>query len=230
LILLFAVDIVTVVINDSYSGDNGQGPRERIIAAAVQSIEAGGESAIRISSVARTARVTPGMISYYFGGREGLVQEAQLARFMATVSSDLNALEKMARDAQSVDEFREFLLEMTSEVVDLSRSPARASRLMAIGAALPRPDLLKLISEAQSVIVDAMEKVILIAQARDLIRNDLNPRAVAIFVLSYNTGLVVADIDRERPSVNEFTSVIGGFVEFLLQRPAPSEAQSTGVV
>jgi AcrR family transcriptional regulator len=199
--------------------DLERGPRERIIAAALKAIEAGGESAVRISSVALAADVTQGMISYYFGGREGLVQEAHLARYMATVSSDLAGLEKAARTAQSVDEFRSYLMALTAEVVEVTRAAARASRLMAIGAALPRPELLSLISEAQSTLADGLEKVVLIAQARDLVRNDLNPRAVAIFILSYNTGLVVADIDRERPNSSELASVIAGFVDSLLRRP-----------
>jgi AcrR family transcriptional regulator len=199
--------------------DLEQGPRARIVAAALKAIEAGGESAVRISSVALAADVTQGMISYYFGGREGLVQEAHLARFMATVSSDLADLEKAARSAQSIDEFRTFLMALTADVVEASRAAARASRLMAIGAALPRPELLSLISEAQSALADGMEKVVLIAQARDFVRNDLNPRAVAIFILSYNTGLVVADIDRERPNSNELAAVIAGFVDSLLRRP-----------
>jgi AcrR family transcriptional regulator len=219
-----------------YVAVHERGPRERIVAAALKAIENGGESSVRISSVARESEVTQGMISYYFGGREGLVQEAQLARFMSSVSGDLALLEKATRDAASPSELRDFVVNLTSEVLGQSRSAGRASRLMAIGAALPRPELLTLISEAQSTLVDRMEKVILIAQARDLIRSDVNPRAVAVFILSYNTGLVVADIDRERPSLDELTTVVTGFVDFLLRRPdqsRPDQArpdQSSGVV
>jgi AcrR family transcriptional regulator len=212
--------MVSKLVHVTNGASHGEiGPRERIVAAAVRAIEDGGESAIRISSIARAADVTQGMISYYFGGREGLVQEAQLARFMSTVSGDLAVLEKLTREAESTEELRSSLLKVTSEIVGLSRATSRASRLMAIGAALPRPELLALISEAQSNLVDGMEKIVLIAQARDLVRNDLNPRAVAIFILSYNTGLVVADIDRERPSADELTAVILGFVDFLLRTP-----------
>jgi AcrR family transcriptional regulator len=201
------------------TGGHDLGARQRIIEAAVRAIGDGGEASVRISAVANDALVTQGMISYHFGGREGLIREAQLTRFLSTVIDDIKTLEAKARQAQSVEELFTFLIELTAEVVDLGRSPARATRLMAIGAALPRPELLALISEAQSALVDGMEKVVLIAQARDLMRNDLDARAVAVFILSYSTGLIVADIDRQRPTDEQLTAVISGFVEFLVRRP-----------
>jgi len=87
---------------------------------------------------------------------------------------------------------------------------------MAIGAALPRPELLQIIAQAQSKLVDEMEKVILIGQARDLVRKELDPRALAAFILSYNTGLVVADIDLQRPSDERLAQVINLFVDSFL--------------
>jgi AcrR family transcriptional regulator len=201
------------------TGGHDLGARQRIIEAAVRTIEDGGEASVRISTVASDALVTQGMISYHFGGREGLIQEAQLTRFLSTVTDDIKILESKARQAQSVEELFTFLIELTAEVVSLGRSSARGTRLMAIAAALSRPRLLALISEAQSTLVDGLEKVVLIAQARDLMRNDLDARAVAVFILSYSTGLIVADIDRQRPTDEQLTAVISGFVEFLVRRP-----------
>jgi AcrR family transcriptional regulator len=201
--------------------NGGQDPsvRQRIIDAAIRAIDQGGEASVRISAVAQEAEVTQGMISYHFGGREGLIQEAQLARFLSTVNQDIKALEDTARKVPSVEELLSSLAVLTSEIVSLRRSAARATRLMAIGAAMPRPELLSLISDAQTTLIDGMEKVILIAQARDLMRNDLNPRALAAFVLSYNTGLVVADIDTQRPNEEHLSQVIAGFIDTLVVRP-----------
>ena len=198
------------------NGDIDNTARQRIVEAAVAAIDTGGEAAVRISTVARDAGVTQGMISYYFGGREGLIQEAQLIRFSSAVTDDIKVLEKKARETTEVHEFKEFLHGVTSDVVRLSRASFRATRLMAIGAALPRPELLQIIAQAQSKLVDEMEKVILIGQARDLVRKELDPRALAAFILSYNTGLVVADIDLQRPSDERLAQVINLFVDSFL--------------
>ncbi|MFM1790295.1 MAG: Bacterial regulatory protein tetR family, partial [Actinomycetota bacterium] len=50
---------------------NTSSARQAILDAAVAAIDAGGESSVRITEVARVAGVTQGMISYYFGDREG---------------------------------------------------------------------------------------------------------------------------------------------------------------
>lgn len=157
------------------------------------------------------------MISYYFGGREGLIHEAQLVRFSSVVNDDIKILEKKAREATDVEDFRKFITSVTREIVSINRASARATRLMAIGAALPRPDLLEIIADTQSTLVDELEKVVLIGQARDLVRKDRDPRALAVFILSYNTGMVVADIDRQRPSDEHLAEVIDGFVDSFLK-------------
>ena len=82
-------------VDDSVNnGDIDNTARQRIVEAAVAAIDTGGEAAVRISTVARDAGVTQGMISYYFGGREGLIQEAQLIRFSSAVTDDIKVLEK----------------------------------------------------------------------------------------------------------------------------------------
>lgn len=201
------------------SDDQDQSARQRIVEAAVRAIDEGGEAAVRISTVAREAGVTQGMISYYFGGREGLIQGAQMLRFSSVVNDDIKALEKKARETTDVQDLREFIALVTRQIVTIDRASARATRLMAIGAALPRPDLLDVIADAQSTLVDELEKVILIGQARDLVRKDRDPRALAVFIMSYNTGLVVADIDRQRPSDAHLAEVIDGFVDSFLRLP-----------
>jgi len=142
-----------------------------------------------------------------------------LVRFSSVVNDDIKALEKKARETTHVQDLREFLALMTRQIVTIDRASARATRLMAIGAALPRPDLLDVIADAQSTLVDELEKVILIGQARDLVRKDRDPRALAVFIMSYNTGLVVADIDRQRPSDAHLAEVIDGFVDSFLKLP-----------
>ncbi len=207
------------VKENTLSDDQDQSARQRIVEAAVRAIDEGGEAAVRISTVAREAGVTQGMISYYFGGREGLIQEAQMLRFSSVVNDDIKALEKKARETTNVQDLREFIALVTRQIVTIDRASGRATRLMAIGAALPRPDLLDVIADAQSTLVDELEKVILIGQARDLVRKDRDPRALAVLIMSYNTGLVVADIDRQRPSDAHLAEVIDGFVDSFLRLP-----------
>lgn len=192
--------------------------RQRILDATVAAIDHDGEASVRISQIAREAGVTQGMISYYFGGREGLVQEAHLQRFRSSVGRDLQVIEDTIRTISSGDELLEFLRVLTLEIVSETRAASRQTRVMAIGAALPRPALLEGMRSAQTELIAHMERVILIGQARELVRNDVDARAIATFILSYSTGLVVADLDLHRSSTEQLAAAVDVFVAGMIRK------------
>lgn len=195
----------------------GPDARERILNATVAAIDQEGEASIRISRIAREAGVTQGMVSYYFGGREGLVQEAHLQRFRSAVGRDLEVLEDRARTSSSSAEMLEYLRALTREIVSNSRAAHRQTRVMAIGASLPRPALLEGLRAAQTDLISHMERVILIGQAREMVRNDVDARAIATFILSYSTGLVVADLDLQRSSSEQLAAAVDMFVSSIIR-------------
>jgi len=196
--------------------------RDRIIAAALRSVDEGGEASVRVSSVAREAGVTQGMISYYFGGREGLIREVQRIRYTRSVTDDTEFLDHVMRSVTSVEQLRLVLAELTRSVVSGHRASNRAVRIMTLGAASSRPELADVLAESQTALVDAVEEIIRIGQARNLVRTDLDARAIAVFVQAYSMGLIVADLDRRRPSDAELAAVIDEFTLSILAAPVAS--------
>lgn len=191
--------------------------RQAILNAAVAAIDSGGESSVRIIEVAREAGVTQGMISYYFGDREGLVTEAHLTRFRSMVDQDTDFLAAAVENAADVDQFYATLRLITREVVKVSRGSSRMARVLLIGSATGRPDLKDTVTATQSELIDQLEHVTLAGQERGFIRTDLSARAIAEFVSAYTLGLVVADIDPARPSDEDLAHVVDSFM--LSMRP-----------
>jgi len=68
--------------------DQGADGRERILAVAAQVLENQGEAALRVAEIAEMADVALGLISYHFGGRDGLIVAAQQRRFTGLVRDD----------------------------------------------------------------------------------------------------------------------------------------------
>jgi AcrR family transcriptional regulator len=194
-------------------------PRESILLATVEAIAAGGESSVRITEVAREAGVTQGMVSYYFKDREGLISEAQLLKFREGVTQDTSGLLAGAMDVRTVEEFQKFLKAVTRDIVDLQRASNRMTRIVALGASESHPDLRRHVHPAQEELIDGLESVVTLAQQRGLIREDLEPRAVAVFVTAYALGLVVGDIDSKRPSDKAISEVVDVFTNGLLLLP-----------
>lgn len=196
---------------------NSSSARQAILNAAVAAIDAGGEASVRITEVAHEAGVTQGMISYYFGDREGLVAEAHLTRFRSMVDQDTDFLAAAVENATDLDHFYLILRQITREVVKVSRGTSRLARVLLIGSATGRPELQGTVTATQSELIDQLEHVTLTAQERGFVRTDLSPRAIAEFVSAYTLGLVVADMDPSRPSDEELAHVVDSFM--LSMRP-----------
>jgi AcrR family transcriptional regulator len=183
-------------------------PRSAILAAAQATIDSAGESAVRIAEVARQAGVTQGMVSYYFKDREGLIVEAQLASYRAAVDQDAGLLLQGVKKFNTVDEFHDFVKLATRELTKISRLSNRISRVVVLGAAANRPDLKARVLEVQEKLINDLEEVAAIAQEKGFFRTDLSARAIGSFVASYTLGLIVADLDTQRPSDEEMAQVI----------------------
>ncbi|MEY4032064.1 MAG: hypothetical protein RL573_976 [Actinomycetota bacterium] len=196
---------------------NASSARQAILEATVSAIDAGGEASVRITEVAKEAGVTQGMISYYFGDREGLVAEAHLMRFRTTVDQDTDFLVSAVESARDIDHFYSILKVITREVVKVSRSSSRMARVVIIGSSVGRPDLHDTVTATQCELVDQLERVVNMGVERGFIRTDRNPRAIAEFISAYTLGLVVADMDPSRPDDEELALVIDSFM--LSMRP-----------
>jgi len=183
-------------------------PREAILAAAQATIDSAGESAVRVTEVARQAGVTQGMVSYYFKDREGLIIEAQLASYRAAVDQDASLLLHGVKKFNTTDEFHDFVKLATRELTNISRISNRIARVVVLGAAANRPDLKARVLEVQEKLINDLEEVAVIAQEKGFFRTDLSARAIGSFVASYTLGLIVADLDTQRPSDEEMAQVI----------------------
>jgi hypothetical protein len=81
-----------------------------------------------------------------------------------------------------------------------------------LGAAANRPDLKARVLEVQEKLINDLEEVAAIAQEKGFFRTDLSARAIGSFVASYTLGLIVADLDTQRPSDEEMAQVIDTFI------------------
>jgi len=183
-------------------------PREAILVAAQATIDSAGESAVRITEVARQAGVTQGMVSYYFKDREGLIMEAQLASYRAAVDQDAALLLRGVKKFNTADEFHDFVKLATRELTNISRLSNRIARVVVLGAAVNRPDLKARVLEVQEKLINDLEEVAAIAQEKGFFPTDLSARAIGSFVASYTLGLIVADLDTQRPNDEEMAQVI----------------------
>lgn len=181
--------------------------RERLLAAAVRAIDAGGTAAIRVIPVCREAGVSQGMVRYYFGDRQGLVDAAVARRFGDRFGELLTVFAETAKTCNTPDEFRALIKQALDGLFVPSRTKLRLERNGDVGAAVARPNLAAQIAAERDETLELFCTVLADAQARGLMKADLDPKLVAAFHLSMVHGYSLFELGGEALDMPAFNAI-----------------------
>jgi len=171
--------------------------RERLLEAAVDTIATGGEVAVRTKTIAQSAGVAETSLFHFFGNREGLIEEANVALFRKLIEGFTqnfkSAVDACATRAEFIDVCRRTVELATSK----DRSHVRAQRVQALGSAVNRPRLAEKLFQAQLEANKIMQDSLEIAQSRKWISADLDTEAASFWLTAQFTGYVVAELGND---------------------------------
>jgi AcrR family transcriptional regulator len=183
--------------------------KDTIIEVAISQLAAGGETAVRLATIADEAGVAIGLISYHFGGRDGLIHAAQRVRYQRRLRDEFSAFQNLLGAEATVTSLRDGLRQLTaSGVASSDHAASRLDRMALLGSMHGRPDLVVDLGELQGELTDQLGELVQRAQQQGLVREDLDPRAIATFAQAYALGMVLADIDPRRPSDEDLLAVV----------------------
>jgi AcrR family transcriptional regulator len=163
--------------------ENGGEVRERLLDAATELAVEHGFEASGLREIAARAAVSPGMISYYFGDRQGLY-EAMFRRAFDRVGAQVQALlqDSERSGGDRLDEFVRIQVEaiaadpwlpqlIVREVLARAESPSREHFAKSVGGG-PLMLMVRWLEEEQ---------------ARGVLRSDFDPRMMAMTLASLST-------------------------------------------
>jgi AcrR family transcriptional regulator len=133
--------------------------RAKLLDLAVAAIDAGGEAALRVANIVDDAGVTPPVLYYHFGNREGLVVAAQVERYTRQTRSDIAATGRAVARCESADHLRATLVTTWKRSL-AERSASRWRRTNVIGSAYARPELEAAVAQAQDEIVTGLVHIL----------------------------------------------------------------------
>jgi AcrR family transcriptional regulator len=183
--------------------------RERIFAAALETLENEGEAALRFVDIADRADVAISAITHYFRTRENLIAELHAHRFTGLVAADLAAIAQVTATARDRDAYTAGLAAVTAQIVATTRDPLRLARIVSIGATHGRPGLTERIRAEATHLLDGLTELIHAGQANGFVDPALDARALATFIHAYALGLVVADLDDTPVDRAAIAAIIG---------------------
>lgn len=168
---------------------------QRILDAAIETIDAQGEVGLRVQDVVKDAGVQIPILYRHFGNREGLVQAAQLERLRRDLSTEIDVVGQMFGSADSAEEFREIFDSVMDRVMSDARQLPRARRMNVMGSTYGRPELRAAVAEAQHGAIDWIAGVLAQPAERGWLREGLDLRAFSTWLAGTMIGRFVAELD-----------------------------------
>ena len=167
--------------------------RTKILDLAIAAIDAGGEAAVRVNHIVEEAGVTPPVLYYHFGNRDGLVIAAQIERYSRQIRQDIEAIGQRVSQCQTREELQTTLVDIWEKTL-VGREESRWRRVSVVGSAFARPELEAEVLRAQDEIVAGLVAVLQPCNQRGWLREGIDlPSAVA-----WQHGLLLSRVFIER--------------------------------
>ena len=168
--------------------------RSRILNVAIEMMEAGGESSVRLSAIAEALGIKEPSIYHHFSNRTELVNAAYVEWYWQCLRTDIPVEAMMALVDSKEDYVRAFRKSMEWSY-RAERHHARAIRLTVLGAAQRNLELAVAINDINKKFLATIADSVLFAQQKGWLRTDLDPMATAYWLHGQIIGRVVAEMD-----------------------------------
>lgn len=173
---------------------SAEATRARLLEAAIAAIDAGGESAVSVDDIAKTAGVTAPTIYNYFRNRDGLVTAAQVVRFDRQLDEDFASLASVIDTIHTREQFIEVTGWILATFSDPARSNLRMRRMSAFASAVGRPELTAQVIERFTALCSSLADVIRPMQERGVVRPDLDLVAFSAWFTGSVTGRLFIEL------------------------------------
>ena len=190
--------------------------KQRLLDAAIKSINERGESGLRIDDLLEEVDVKAPTLYHHFGSREGLMVEAQAERFLTSIRTGVPEVIAAFERSNSVEDLRGAVRLAISMRGDASRIRYRLQRLNALGAAYARPELARRIVEAHEQVVREVAAAMVPFQRRGLIRADINLEMVVALYNGALIGGLLVELDGATLDPREWETVMMDALDHLL--------------
>ncbi len=202
--------------------------RERLVAAAIDFLEQGGEAAVRVDEVAAAAGVKRPSIYHYFGDREGLIIAAQAERYSRTLLEGIEEQTKAVILCKTRGDFFSLLRSWINNNSDKSGVRRRRIRVEVLGASTTRPELRSLLAEREKAAMKRIAAVLAMAQDKGWIDYRLDFETSAIWWIGVMNGRYLVEGDGASGEGVEWDRITAEALIRLLGPPAIEKQENGG--
>jgi AcrR family transcriptional regulator len=169
---------------------------DAIIEVAIELVLRHGDSGFRIEELIERTGISKSSLYLHFGDRDGLVGLALSTAFLRDIRNNVNDAAVLLADVKNRKQMEEAipqLVELALNTPDVSRW----QRVMVLASARNRPEMMKRISEGQTMVNTAIEELVRGLQNSGVVRIDLDAREIGVLIQTAIIGRIFRDIDSE---------------------------------
>ena len=169
---------------------------DAIIEVAIELVLQHGDSGFRIEELIERTGISKSSLYLHFGDRDGLVGLALSTAFLRDIRNNVDDAAVLLADVKN----RKQMEEAIPQLVELALNTpdfARWQRVMVLASARNRPEMMKRVSEGQTMVNTAIEELVRGLQNSGAVRIDLDAREIGVLIQTAIIGRIFRDIDSE---------------------------------
>ena len=178
--------------------------RERLIKAAIRTIEKEGEPGVRIRDICKATNTTAPSVYNFFGDRQGLIRAAQASRYRLPLQALQQNFAEAVYLCKSKTDFTKLVHQILDVIYSEKRKQFRATRVNVLGNAQSDRLLAREIASMHDNINKVSAESIRYAQAKKWIDDDFNPQMFYSWLVGTLNGRVLIDLDGTHPECDDW--------------------------
>jgi AcrR family transcriptional regulator len=167
---------------------------DEVIEVTIELVLKHGDSGFRIEELIERTGISKSSLYLHFGDRDGLVGAAMSTAYLRDIKTNVDGAIVLFSRVTTRKQMEDAIPLLVDAALN-TRDIARWQRVMVLASARHRPEMLKRISEGQTMIDTALEELIREKQKLGVIRNDLDAREIGVLIQTAIIGRVFRDID-----------------------------------
>ena len=201
--------------------------RTQLIDTALRIILEQGIDAVRIDDIVSEVGVTKGSLYWHFEDRDALVKEA-LAEHLRRLNAEIvEGVSVAISTAVSKDDYLAQIAPFIVDPYDKEQVRERWQRLVVMAETRKDPELAEMMREVQARSLAVFIELMRDAQEQGILRNDVDPTAVAVALSAMNLGSNIIDVLGDSgPEPGAWWSLMSFFIGALFPPSMPTKGET----
>jgi AcrR family transcriptional regulator len=172
----------------------GISTKDRLINTVSEMLDGSTPQHILVEDVLAASGVARGSLYHHFGDFPALIEATLVRRFIAGVDYTNALITDITATSATATEFFARMYEMSDDAQHPNRAHRRAERARELGMAHSNERFRALLSVEQERLTNTLVDAVEVAKEKGWVRNDLDSRAIAVFLQAYTLGRAVDDV------------------------------------